>query len=132
VKHATGDAIPSLQSPTIQRLNIAYMSVAMGDPNPIHMEDDFARQAGMPGVIAHGTFPIGYVGAALTRTFGFDAVKHMKVDLTAPVFPGDELSTEIVVKEAVAIDDGERLTLDLRIVKADGTLAGRGEAQVVA
>ena len=30
-------------------------SEASGDPMPIHLDEEFAKQMGLPGIIAHGT-----------------------------------------------------------------------------
>lgn len=123
-----GTPIAPLRSPAIERMNIAYMAVAMRDPNPVHTDDDFARRTGAPQVIAHGTFPLGYAGALLTRTYGADAVERFTLQLTSPVFPKDHLTAEATVREQ--LDDGRRLVLDLRVIKDDGTIAARGEAVV--
>lgn len=121
-----GDSVATLRSEPIGRMNIAYMAVAMRDPNPVHVEDDFARQTGMPGVIAHGTFVLGYAGAMLTRAFGVDALRRWRIDLTAPVYPGDVLDAEAVVRE---VGDGE-LDLTLAVRNQSGTVVGRGSATV--
>ena len=34
---------------------------AAGDPNPIHLNEDAARQAGLPGIIAHGMLVASWV-----------------------------------------------------------------------
>jgi acyl dehydratase len=109
-------------------MQIAYMAVAMRDPNPVHVEEEVAAKAGMPSVIAHGTFPQAYAGALLSRTFGVDAVERFALRLTSPVFPGDRLRAEAVVRER---DQDGTLVLDLRVVKVgDGAVAGKGEARV--
>ncbi|AXV06697.1 MaoC family protein [Euzebya pacifica] len=123
---SAGDTVATLESEPIGRMNIAYMAVAMRDPNPVHVEDDFARQTGMPGVIAHGTFVLGLAGSMLTREFGVDAVQRWRIDLTAPVFPGDTLSAEAVAQEV----DGDRLAVLLAVRNQDGTVVGRGDATV--
>ena len=35
-----GEIAASLRSDPIGRMNIAFMAVAMRDPNPVHVEDD--------------------------------------------------------------------------------------------
>ena len=127
--HATlspGDTIGPLTSPDIARMNIAYMAVAMRDPNPVHTEDEFAQQAGLPRVIAHGTFPLGYVGALLTQTFGFDRVRSWQAALVAPVFPHDCLRVTGTVRE----QQGDELRVDLQVVNRDDTVVARGSATV--
>lgn len=128
----TAPATRRLQGPRIDRMGIAYMAVAMRDPNLVHVEPDVAAAAGMESVIAHGTFPLGYAGAALTRAYGFERVRRLRVDLTAPVFPGDALTTELEVVGDDSMDGGGLVRrLRVRVLKADGTLAAKGEAEVL-
>lgn len=44
---------------TFTRVQIATYAEASGDLNPIHLDDDFARSVGLPGVIAHGMLQMG-------------------------------------------------------------------------
>jgi len=37
------------------RASIRYFALAMGDPNPLYVDDDYARKAGYPSVIAPPT-----------------------------------------------------------------------------
>ena len=120
-----------MAGPRLRRLDIAYMAVAMDDPNEVHTEDDIARASGMPQVIAHGTFPLAYGGAALTREFGFGAVRRYGLRLTAPVFPGDELTTHLRVNDVEKVGDGQRVELEITVRKQDDTVVGRGSAQVL-
>lgn len=125
-----GAELEALTSPPVTRMSIAYMAVAMRDPNPVHVEDSVAEATGLPQVVAHGTFPLGYAGALLTRNLGFDAVKRLSVDIVAPIFPGDELRAQARV---TATDDGEgEADLELTVHNGEGTLVARGTATVSA
>ena len=44
---------------TFTKEQIAAYAEASGDRNPIHLDDDFARSVGLPGVIAHGMLQMG-------------------------------------------------------------------------
>lgn len=50
----------------ISRTTLALFAGASGDHNPIHIDIDFARAAGMPDVFAHGMLSAAYVGRLLT------------------------------------------------------------------
>ncbi len=78
----------------IDRMRIARMAGAINDPNPIHLEDTLAQQAGFPSVIAHGTFAIGAIGLLLTQWVGQQHISHLETRLLAPVFPDDHLVCE--------------------------------------
>ncbi|MDT7615317.1 MAG: hypothetical protein QOF00_2764 [Pseudonocardiales bacterium] len=122
--YVVGDRLPDLTLPAVDRLRIAYMSVAMRDPNPVHVEDDYAKRCGLPGVIAHGTFVAAYLGAVVSRAVGVSAVQRLRTELTSPVFPGDEITASATVTEV----DGALVTVALQATRADNTTVGRGEA----
>ena len=48
-----GEAIPVLKVTPDRYLTVRYAG-ASGDFNPIHIDEDFARQVGLPGRILHG------------------------------------------------------------------------------
>ena len=61
-----GDALPTLDLPPISRTTLALFAGASGDHNPIHIDTDFARKAGMPDVFAHGMLGMAWLGRLLT------------------------------------------------------------------
>ena len=62
-----GSEIPSLELPAITRTTLALYAGASGDHNPIHIDIDFAKKAGMPDVFAHGMLSMAYLGRMLTN-----------------------------------------------------------------
>ena len=62
-----GDVLPALQLPPIDRTRLALFGGASGDHNPIHLDIDFARRAGMPDVFAQGMLSMAWLGRLLTR-----------------------------------------------------------------
>ena len=65
-KVQVGDAMPALELPPITRTTLALFAGASGDHNPIHIDIDFARKAGMKDVFAHGMLSMAYLARALT------------------------------------------------------------------
>ena len=61
-----GTEIPALELPPISRYTLALYAGASGDHNPIHIDSDFAKAAGMPDVFAHGMLSMAYLGRMLT------------------------------------------------------------------
>ena len=61
-----GDGLPALQLPPVDRTTLALFAGASGDHNPIHVDIDFARRAGMPDVFAHGMLGMAWLGRLLT------------------------------------------------------------------
>ena len=62
-----GDLLPPLHLGPINRTTLALYAGASGDHNPIHIDLDFARKAGMPDVFAHGMLSMAYLGRLVTN-----------------------------------------------------------------
>lgn len=61
-----GQELPELQLPPVDRTVLALFAGASGDHNPIHIDIDFARRAGMPDVFAQGMLGMAWLGRVLT------------------------------------------------------------------
>jgi acyl dehydratase len=71
---------------------------AAGDPMPIHLDDDVAKDAGLPGIIAHGLCTMAFTSwALLTELAGSDVnrLKRLAVRFSKPVLPGHDLETRV-------------------------------------
>jgi acyl dehydratase len=71
---------------------------AAGDPMPIHLDDEVAKDAGLPGIIAHGLCTMAFSSwALLTELAGSDVnrLKRLAVRFSKPVLPGDDLETRV-------------------------------------
>ena len=55
---------------TFDRGQVAAYADASGDHNPIHLDDDFARSVGLPGVIAHGMLQMGILAVVAEEAAG--------------------------------------------------------------
>lgn len=109
----------------VERVDIAWMSVAIEDPNPIHLDEAVAKQAGFSTPIAHGTFPIGMIGAMLERWAGAGSVRALDVRLTAPTLPGDRVEA---TGKVAGVSDGVA-TVEVEARAGDRILA-KGSASV--
>jgi acyl dehydratase len=63
---AVGQELPPLKLPPVNRTALALFGCASGDLNPIHLDLDFARKAGMPDVFAQGMLGMAWLGRLLT------------------------------------------------------------------
>ncbi len=64
---SVGTEIPTLELPPISRAALALYAGASGDHNPVHIDSDVAKQAGMPDVFAQGMLSMAYLGRILTN-----------------------------------------------------------------
>ena len=73
-------------------------SPASGGPMPIHLDEEVARDAGLPGIIAHGLCTMAFTSwAVLTEVADSDVtrLKRLAVRFSKMVLPGDDLETQI-------------------------------------
>jgi acyl dehydratase len=64
---SVGQALPALTLEPINRTTLALFAGASSDHNPVHIDIDFARKAGMPDVFAHGMLSMAWLGRLLTQ-----------------------------------------------------------------
>ena len=94
---AEGDPLVSISYPVADDQTVRY-AAASGDDFAIHLDDDFARSVGLPGRIVHGLCTMAFTGRAVLEAAGVDdpgAVRRLAVRFSAPLFPGDTLTTRI-------------------------------------
>ncbi|MEW5807935.1 MaoC/PaaZ C-terminal domain-containing protein [Mycolicibacterium litorale] len=73
-------------------------SEAAGDPMPIHLDEEFAKATGLPGIIAHGMCTLAFASwAVLTEVGGSDTarLRRLAVRFAKPVLPGREIETTV-------------------------------------
>jgi acyl dehydratase len=94
---AEGDPDAEVRYPVALDQTVRYAD-ASGDHFAIHLDDEFARSVGLPGRIVHGLCTMAFTGRAVLETAGVDdpaAVRRLAVRFSAPLFPGDTLTTRI-------------------------------------
>ncbi len=109
---------------------IKMFAEATGDRNPVHLDDEFARNSIFGGRIAHGILSLGIVSAVLGMEFpGAGTVYLMQnAKFKRPVYVGEEVTVRLTVKE---IDkEKRRVLLETLVVKPNGENAIEGEALV--
>ena len=120
-----GEYLPELKLPAITRLQLALYCGGSGDHNPIHVDTDFAKRAGMKDVFAHGMLSMAFMGRLVTSLVPQSAVKSLGVRFVAITWVADEIT---VTGRVAHVDRNERnVTLELACVNQRGetTLAGQ-------
>ena len=125
-----GDAIPSLTLPPLSRLTLALYCGASGDHNPIHVDSDFARSAGMPDVFAHGMLSMAWLARALTNWVPQSAIRACSVRFAAITQVGESITCAGVVTEKFEVDGERRVRLSLTTANAQGQVKLSGDAVV--
>lgn len=119
-----GDILFEATLPGANRAQLAAFSEGTEDPNPIHVDEAFAKAAGFPTVIQQGPMTTAHFARLLAETVGHDKLRWLDVNFTAPVFPEEALTVKAVVTRVV---DGI-VTCALSATKADGAGTAQGEA----
>jgi acyl dehydratase len=94
-----GDAIGPLKVTPDRYLTVRYAG-ASGDFNPIHVDEEFAREVGLPGRILHGLYTMAQVARAGTEAGGGPAsLKRLSVQFRGMGLPEHELVVSGTVRE---------------------------------
>ncbi|WP_085726531.1 MaoC family dehydratase [Pseudomonas sp. R37(2017)] len=119
-----GSELPSFTTAPISRLTLALYCGASGDHNPIHVDLDFARKAGMPDVFAHGMLSMGYLGRLLTNWVPQEAIRHFSVRFVSITQVGDAINCSGKVVEKDPSTGTVRLEITTRNQAGDIKLSG--------
>lgn len=119
---AVGDHIGA-RTIEVDRARLVRYAGASGDFNPIHWNERFATEVGLPGVIAHGMFTMG-AAVALVEDWAGDpgAVVDYQTRFSRPVPVPDPGSAVVEVVGAVGAIDLEASTVRVDLtVTCDGS-----------
>ncbi|MGJ3699998.1 MULTISPECIES: MaoC family dehydratase [Variovorax] len=125
-----GDALPPLELPPISRLDLALYCGASGDHNPIHVDIDFAKSAGMPDVFAHGMLSAAWLARLLTNWVPQPAIRSLDVRFAALTHVGERISCTGTVAEKFDREGRRSVLLKVASANANGVIKLSGEALV--
>jgi acyl dehydratase len=121
-----GDEIPELKVTPDAYATVRYAG-ASGDFNPIHIDDDFARNAGLPGRIMHGLWTMAQVARALTDAGGGPhSLERLNVTFRGMALP----EREITVTGKVTAVEGNTATVEVRAEQDGKAIVRAGEADL--
>ena len=129
---SVGDVIGT-RTVEVDRARLVRYAGASGDFNPIHWNDAFAAEVGLPGVIAHGMFTMG-AAVALVEDWAGDpgAVVDYQTRFTRPVpVPNPGVATLEVTGTvgAIAAEAGT-VRVDLTVTFEGARVLGKTQAVV--
>ncbi|MEV4994813.1 MaoC family dehydratase [Streptomyces niveus] len=127
-----GTELPAATFPVTRDTLVRYAG-ASGDFNPIHWNEKFALEVGLPDVIAHGMFTMAEAARVVTDWVGDPgAVVEYGVRFTRPVVvPNDGTGAviEVTAKVAAKLDDN-RVRVDLTATSEGKKVLGMSRAVV--
>jgi acyl dehydratase len=114
-----GATLPDLKVTPDRYLTVRYAG-ASGDFNPIHIDEEFAKQVGLPGRILHGLYTMAQVARAQTDAAGGpERLKRLAVQFRGMGLPEQEITVSGTVRE---VRDG---------VAVVDTVAEQGGTQII-
>jgi acyl dehydratase len=127
-----GTELPAQTFPVTRAALVQYAG-ASGDFNPIHWNEKFAKEVGLPDVIAHGMFTMAEAVRVVTDWTGDPgAVVEYGVRFTKPVVvPNDDqgATVEVSAKVGAKLDDNT-VRVDLVAMSAGQKVLGMSRAVV--
>jgi acyl dehydratase len=127
-----GTELPA-QSFPVTRATLVRYAGASGDFNPIHWNEKFAKEVGLPDVIAHGMFTMAEAIRVVTDWAGDPgSVVEYGVRFTKPVVvPNDDKGAviEVTAKVAAKLDDNT-VRVDLTAMSDAKKVLGMSRAVV--
>ena len=101
---------------------------ASGDFNPIHIDQEFAQQVGLPSNILHGLYSMAQVARACTQAAGGDprSLRRLSVQFRGMGFPEQEMIVSGKEREA---GDGN-VILDLEAEQGGKKIIKNAEAEL--
>ncbi|MBR0874827.1 MaoC family dehydratase [Bradyrhizobium tropiciagri] len=127
---AVGDRLVHKEFPPITRHRLALYCGASGDHNPIHVDIDFAKQAGFPDVFTHGMLVMGYLGQALTDAVAPSRIRSFSTRFAAITQLGARLTCEGMVTELIEQGGEMRAKIALTTKDQNGEVKLAGEAVI--
>ena len=118
-------------SKTITDQDIEMFAEVSTDRNPVHLDDDYARDTIFEGRIAHGMLTAGLISAVIGEQLPGHGTVYLGQTLKfmAPVRPGDMVHAEVEVME---IDHSRRRVTLATHCRVGKTVVLKGEAVVLA
>lgn len=119
-------------SKTLSEEDLILFAKVSGDVNPVHLDEDFAKNTPFKSRIAHGIYTGSLVSAALATVLPGPGTIYLGQSLRfkAPVRIGDTITiTMTVVKKR---EDRKFVTLDCTAENQEGETVMVGTAEVIA
>jgi len=127
---SVGDKIPDLVIEPITRPTLALYAGASGDHNPMHIDLDFAKEAGMKDVFAHGMLIMAYLGRAVTNIVPQSNLKNFNVRFSSITNIGDILTCSGEVTKIDKNNSKKTIVLDLIVSDEFGDIKISGAATI--
>jgi acyl dehydratase len=125
-----GRELPALQLPPVNRTTLALFAGASGDHNPIHLDIDFARRAGMPDVFAQGMLGMAWLARMITQWAPQSALRSIDVRFLGITHLGNAMCCSGRITEILELKGEKCARIELQSTNQFGQSKIVGEALV--
>ena len=121
---------------TVTETHVVGFAGLAGDLFDVHMDDEFAREQGFPGRIAHGLLGLSLADGLKTRSsvrlLGI-ATLNWNWSFRSALFIGDRIHVRIEVKDKRRTKREDRgiVTFHMQIINQHGAVVQEGETQLM-
>ena len=122
-----GDSFNLTKEP-ISRTTLALFAGASGDHNPIHIDLDFVKKAGLDDVFAHGMLGMAYLGQLLTNNFSQEKIKKYSAKFISITQIGAKFSLTGHIVDEIVLDGEKCLKIEIRAEDQNQDVKIAGEA----
>jgi acyl dehydratase len=130
--HTPGTRLPALNLPPMELAVLERYAAASGDHARIHLDDETARAAGFPGVIAHGLLVMAYLGRAVGGWYPDGVLRNFSCRFMAVTLLGDRLSCCGTVVTSTMSATELITELDVNVIDQHGEIKLKGTARIAA
>jgi len=125
-----GERLPDVSLGPISRAQLALYAGASGDHNPVHIDLDYARNAGLPDVFAHGMLSYGVLAQVVTRWAGIQRLRSFSARFVSMTQVHDVITCSGTVAERFERDGEMQVRVNVVATAQDGRQTLTGEAIV--
>ena len=127
-----GDSLPTIMRSISQEVIDQYAE-ASGDFNPIHIDQQFAKNSPFNSKIAHGLMIAASISHMLSETFGISWANSGQLSLRFrnPVLQGDSISTFGQIENIVCQNEFVEIDCNVGVKKNNGQDAITGQAKII-
>lgn len=125
-----GDRLPQIVFGPISRATLALYAGASGDHNPIHIDIDMAKSAGLPDVFAHGMLSFGVLARVPQSWAGIENLRAFGARFVSMTQVHDVITCNGEIVEILRENGEKRARIFLTATAQDGRKTLTGEAIV--
>ena len=115
-------------SKTVSDKDVKQFAKLVGDENPIHIDDEFAKKTQFGKRIAHGMLGASLISAVLGMKLPGPGVIYLSqfLQFTAPIFIGDKITAQVIVVKIR--EDKPIITMETNCINQNDEIVIKGEA----